>query len=105
MVDGDGKFHDLDSSNYEKNSRESEPFLTPDDQLVDRLEKEIKVENAIEDYPEFIDDLSTINAKLKTQTLKSEDEIDIVATQIILLILFLKKVPLISKQALNKIQF
>ncbi|KAG5887535.1 hypothetical protein JTB14_013805 [Gonioctena quinquepunctata] len=76
MVGGDGIFYDLDSSNYEKNSRESKPSLTHN-QEIDKIEMKIKVENANEDQSEFIDDLSTIDAELKMETLKSEDEIDI----------------------------
>ncbi|KAG5887537.1 hypothetical protein JTB14_013807, partial [Gonioctena quinquepunctata] len=82
--------------NCETNPRESKPSLThswkkinfdnegsgyilaADDQEVDQIKKEIKIENTHEDNFECTDDLLRINADLEMQPLKYEDEIDIV---------------------------
>ncbi|KAG5888727.1 hypothetical protein JTB14_023803 [Gonioctena quinquepunctata] len=82
--------------NCKKNPRESKPSLThswkkinfdnegsgyilaADDQEVDQIKKEIKIENTHEDNFECTDDLLRNNDDLEMQPLKSEDEIDIV---------------------------
>ncbi|KAG5879774.1 hypothetical protein JTB14_028705 [Gonioctena quinquepunctata] len=92
----DGTFYEPVSSNCEKNLREAKPSLThswkkhnfdnkgsgyilaADDQKVDLIKKEIKIENTHEDNFECPDDLLRINADLEMQPLKYEDEIDIV---------------------------
>ncbi|KAG5883636.1 hypothetical protein JTB14_025139 [Gonioctena quinquepunctata] len=51
-------------------------YIFPAD--ADQIKKEIKVENTDEDPIGCTDDVFTINADLKTQTLKTEDGIDIV---------------------------
>ncbi|KAG5879768.1 hypothetical protein JTB14_028699 [Gonioctena quinquepunctata] len=53
-------------------------IVATDDQELVQIKEEIKEDNANEDNFERTDDLLTINADLTMQTLKFEDEIDIV---------------------------